>query len=202
MNFYDNYYTVGTKVKAKAARQEYFSAVIEYYYTGNEPAFKHEAAEIAFTGVRFSLDRSRRNAANRTKTKAEGNANESGTNEEGIYESSDEDVFLSSSLHSSIEEPMEESSFPIVCLGELNRVLGTTYCSLPPSAARTLARFEGVYTPEEVRTMVEYKRADWQDTRFKRNLTPNTLFSVEHFEQYMNQSKQHAKEASEYDIYD
>lgn len=202
MNFYDNYYTVAQKIRSKLARQEFYAAVIEYYYSGEKQTFKYESADVGFTSVLISLDKSRRNAANRTKTKAEGNANESPTSEEGIENSSDEDIFLSSSLHSSIEEPMEESSFPIVCLGELNRVLGTTYCSLPPSAARTLARFEGVYTPEEVRAMVEYKRADWQDTCFKRNLTPNTLFSVEHFEQYMNQSKQHAKEASEYDIYD
>lgn len=39
-------------------------------------------------------------------------------------------------------------------------------------------------------------------TRFSRNLTPNTLFSPDHFEQYMGQFLAHGEEAGRYAEYD
>lgn len=88
------------------------------------------------------------------------------------------------------------------CLAELNEALGTSYTSMPPKCSQTLERFEGTYTLAEVRQMIEYKRDEWQKTRFKNYLTPNTLFSLDHFEQYMNQSRSSAAERSEYEQYD
>lgn len=88
------------------------------------------------------------------------------------------------------------------CLAELNEALGTSYTSMPPKCARVLERFDGKYTLEEVRAMVEYKRDEWRGTRFANCLTPNTLFSLDHFEQYMNQSRGSAAEKSEYAKYD
>lgn len=88
------------------------------------------------------------------------------------------------------------------CLEQLNEALGTSYTSMPPKSANTLERFEGKYTVEEVRRMVEYKRDEWQKTRFKNCLTPNTLFSLDHFEQYMNQSRSSAEEKRDYEQYD
>lgn len=88
------------------------------------------------------------------------------------------------------------------CLNQLNEALGTTYSSMPPKCTRTLDRFAGKYTPEEVRQMVEYKRGEWQGSRFRNCLTPNTLFSPDHFEQYMNQSRSSAAEKRDYEQYD
>lgn len=88
------------------------------------------------------------------------------------------------------------------CLAELNEALGTSYTSMPPKCSQTLERFEGKYAIAEVRQMIEYKRDEWQGTRFKNCLTPNTLFSLDHFEQYMNQSRASAAERSEYEQYD
>jgi uncharacterized phage protein (TIGR02220 family) len=88
------------------------------------------------------------------------------------------------------------------CLNQLNEALGTTYSSMPPKCTRTLDRFAGKYTPEEVRQMVAYKRDEWQGSRFRNCLTPNTLFSPDHFEQYMNQSRSSAAEKRTYEQYD
>ncbi|MBQ9042329.1 MAG: conserved phage C-terminal domain-containing protein [Eggerthellaceae bacterium] len=210
MNFFDSYYKVGETIRSKAARQEYFAAVIEYYYSGGqEPVFKSEQAKTGFEGVRFSLDKSLRNSSNRRKTKPEGNANESETKTARVPVSSrEEEEEGLSSIEESLEErdPFDETAMPETfayrCLGQLNEVLGTSYTSMPPRCANVLVRFDGKYTLAEVRAMLEYKRDEWQRTKFANCLTPNTLFSLDHFEQYMNQSRASAAERSEYEQYD
>lgn len=97
--------------------------------------------------------------------------------------------------------PMD-APFGLLCLKALNEVLGTSYGTLPSKSAMCLSRMDGKYEPDEVRRMVEFKRDEWTGTRFAGNLTPNTLFGPDHFEQYMHQSKTAAKEASEYEQYD
>ena len=79
--------------------------------------------------------------------------------------------------------------YALQCLAALNEVMGTAYGGLPPSVARYLSGQAGRHPVEEVRAMVAYKREEWAGTRFARNLTPNTLFGPEHFEQYLAQSK-------------
>lgn len=88
------------------------------------------------------------------------------------------------------------------CLAEFNEAMGTAYSTMPPKCVHALERFDGKYSLEEVRRMIEYKRDEWTGTRFKNCLTPNTLFSLDHFEQYMNQSRSSAAEKSEYEKYD
>ena len=50
--------------------------------------------------------------------------------------------------------------------------------------------------------MIRYKREEWQGTKYSKCLTPNTLFSPDHFEQYIHQSQAHHQEVSEYAVYD
>lgn len=195
MNFFDNYYAVGKKVKSKAARHEYFAAIIEYYYSGGvEPQFKHDAAEIAFEGVRYSLNRSIRNARNRSGTKAEGNANEDATKHDCVPKSSREEEEEVTNV-TSLEE--EGASFALSCLKVLNDTLGTTYSTIPTECIRTLERFEGSYSTEEIRAMVSAKRDEWEgDAKTRGWLTPHTLFSPKNFEKYMIQTQQAREEAA------
>lgn len=79
--------------------------------------------------------------------------------------------------------------YALQCLAALNEVMGTAYGGLPPSVAGYLSRQAGRYPVEEVRAMVEFKRDEWEGTRWRKCLTPNTLFGAEHFEQYLAQSK-------------
>lgn len=94
------------------------------------------------------------------------------------------------------------TTFGLMCLNELNEVMGTCYGTLPSKSAMCLSRMEGKYEPDEVRRMIEFKRDEWAGTRFAKNLTPNTLFGPDHFEQYMHQSRTSAAEKSEYEQYD
>lgn len=59
MNFLDGYFKTGDKMRSKRARQEFYAAIIEFYYKGVEPEFKTEAAEVGFAGIRYSLEESR-----------------------------------------------------------------------------------------------------------------------------------------------
>lgn len=56
MNFYDVYWEQAQKIKSKPARCEFLSSIIEYYYTESEPTFKHDIADVGFTGIKKSLD--------------------------------------------------------------------------------------------------------------------------------------------------
>lgn len=199
MIIHDDYYEAAMQLPSKQ-RAEFMLAVIRYGFEGIEPTGTPAWLPV-FTVIKkricLSVERSKAGSKGGTKRKQ----NKSKTQaKENVASDLPTRVEVEGEVE--VEIPPEDSPYALLCLDALNHVLGTTYSTLPPSSARTLARFEGVYTPEEVHTMVEYKRDEWRDTRFKRNLTPNTLFSPEHFEQYMHQSKQHAKEAKEYDIYD
>ena len=98
--------------------------------------------------------------------------------------------------------PPSEGSFAVMCLGALNEELGRDYTHLPAPCARTLRQAQGRHTVEEVRAMVAYKRDEWRGTQFAKALTPNTLFSPDHFEQYMAQAAGHREEESRYAAYD
>lgn len=97
------------------------------------------------------------------------------------------------------EIPPYSPPYALQCLAALNETLGTTYASLPSKAARTLTRFEEKYALADVRAMIAYKRDEWQDTQFARNLTPGTLFGPDHFETYIQQSMMSREEDVSYD---
>ncbi|MEG0790961.1 MAG: conserved phage C-terminal domain-containing protein [Gordonibacter sp.] len=59
MNFHDNYYTTGQMIPDMAARGEYYTAILEFYYDGIEPDFESDFAKIAFAGVQWSLGKAR-----------------------------------------------------------------------------------------------------------------------------------------------
>lgn len=217
MNFLDGYFKTGDKMRSKRARQEFYAAIIEFYYKGVEPEFKTEAAEVGFAGIRYSLEESRnqsqrgskprpraRKSASRTLTEAQPNV---------IRETSDVKPEASRTLtKKEVKEDTEYppycpptepvGDFPLRCLAALNDELGTPFTRMPSECGRTLADAEGRFSVEQVRAMVAFKRDDVAGTRWKGILTPNTLFSPDHFEQYMAQSMAERKEADRYAAYD
>lgn len=104
--------------------------------------------------------------------------------------------------------PLPPSEFPLLCLKALSDVSGQVYTTMPSRCRRELERAEGRFGADQVRGMIEFKRDEWRaedarrGTTLSRNLTPNTLFSPDHFEQYMGQFAAHRKEADRYAAYD
>lgn len=106
----------------------------------------------------------------------------------------DMDIELEKETEIEHSDPFEyaesaQAGFPWECLAAFNEAIGTTFSSMPAKCTRTLERFEAKYGLDAVKRMCEFKRDEWRGTNMERHLTPNTLFSPDHFEQYMQQSQ-------------
>lgn len=217
MNFLDGYFKTGDKMRSKRARQEFYAAIIEFYYKGVEPEFKTEAAEVGFAGIRYSLEESRNQSQRGSKPRPRARKSDSRTLTESqpstnreIAEAQPKDIptLTKEEVKEDTEYPPycpptePVGDFPLLCLAALNDELGTPFTRMPSECGRTLAAAEGRFSVDQVRAMVAFKRDDVAGTRWKGILTPNTLFSPDHFEQYMAQSMAERKEADRYAAYD
>ena len=198
-------------------QKELSLAIMEFGAAGIEPEFGSKDLRIAFAGVRDaitnSVQQSNRNKGGRPKkhpekTSAVDEKNMVDEEEKQPFQNSETGVFndenpiLSSPNLSSPILSSPDSSFAFQCLQAFNEVKGTTYLTMPPECTRTLDRFSCAYSVEEVKAMVAYKVKEWTGTKYKNALTPNGLFSPNHFEQYMNQAKDETEEVEQYAKYD
>ena len=205
MNFLDGYFKTGDKMRSKRARQEFYCAVVEFYYKGVEPEFKTEAAEVGFEGIRYSLEQSRSQSGRAKKPRGGCQPDTSPSLAEPQPDTSPslakEEVKEDTEYPPYCPPVDSVGDFPLRCLAALNDELGTPFTRMPSECGRTLADAEGRFSVEQVRAMVAFKRDDVAGTRWKGILTPNTLFSPDHFEQYMAQSMANREEAERYAEY-
>lgn len=216
MNFLDGYFRTGDKMRSKRARQEFYAAVIEFYYKGEEPKFSTEAAEVGFEGIRYSLEQSRSQSGRARKPRggcqpepspmpAEPQPNPSPTL---AKEEVKEDIGIPPYSPPADFDAPPAGDFPSLCLAALAEITGQAYTTMPARCRRELERSSGRFDAGQVRGMIGFKRDEWRaedaakGTRLSRNLTPNTLFSPDHFEQYMGQFLSHREEAGRYADYD
>ena len=97
---------------------------------------------------------------------------------------------------------LEDAPFWLQCLAAFNDLMGTTYTTMPEKCRHMLERSAATFTVWQVRSMIAFKREEWTGTKYRKGLTPNTLFSPDHFEQYMHQAQAEEKEAGDYAAYD
>lgn len=213
MVIHDDYYEAAMQLPSKQ-RAAFLLAVVRYGFEGAEPQGSPPWLPV-FTVIRGRIDmgaeaseRGRRMARARWDKAAKPDAaKDAQAHAQAYAQASDgpdaevEDEVEDEGTPYSPPSPSSEKSFSLFCLAELNASLGTAYSSLPSKAARTLARFEGSYSPAEVRAMVDYKRDEWRGTQWANCLTPNTLFGPDHFEQYLHQSMAARKEADDHAKY-
>lgn len=225
---HEDIYEACEQIKSEKLRGEFILAVVRYGMTGAEPKGSPSwlpTFTVLRKRIKLSSTRSNSGSKGGKATKAGKEANGELASEESPSKTETKDGFAwkangkqNADLPSRGEDEGEgevgvwdevegevspmDAPFGLLCLKALNEVLGTSYGTLPSKSAMCLSRMEGKYEPDEVRRMVEFKRDEWTGTRFANNLTPNTLFSPDHFEQYMHQSRTSAAEKSEYEIYD
>lgn len=84
-------------------------------------------------------------------------------------------------------DDLEEPSFAIQCLKVFNDVTGWELYNMPQKATECLNLREPRYTLEQVREMIKMKRDDWIGTKVEKFLKPSTLFSPDHFDEYMQE---------------
>lgn len=102
-------------------------------------------------------------------------------------------------IHIEKEINKEKDDFGLQCLNALNLILGQTFGRLPPSVAPFVDSMSEHYSLDEVEAMIRFKQREWSGTKYARYLTPKTLFSPDHFEEYIAQSKAQTGEVSEVD---
>lgn len=221
---HEDIYEACEQIKSEKLRGEFMLAVVRYGMTGAEP--KGSPSWLpTFTVLKKRIKLSSTRSANGSKggkaTKAGKEANGELAPDESQSKPEAKDGFASEAngeqnenllsrgeVEGEVWDEVEgevspmDAPFGLLCLKALNEVLGTCYGTLPSKSALCLSRMEGKYEPDEVRRMVEFKRDEWTGTKFANNLTPNTLFGPDHFEQYMHQSRSSAAEKSEYEQYD
>lgn len=78
-------------------------------------------------------------------------------------------------------------------IGYLNSVVGTRYRTNTQSTiSKIKARLKEGFTVDDFKTVIDKKFAEWgSDPKMKQYLRPETLFSAEHFESYLNQQGTH-----------
>jgi uncharacterized phage protein (TIGR02220 family) len=92
---------------------------------------------------------------------------------------------------------ISDKEFFISVMGHLNFKASTSFrTKFPCSNAKLIMdrRKEG-YSIEDFHTVIDNKCAQWLGTNYEVSLTPRTLFSKEHFDNYLNQ-KMHQKASS------
>lgn len=97
---------------------------------------------------------------------------------------------------------VQNAPFWLQCLAAFNDQLGTSYTTMPEKCRHMLDRCADGYTVDEVRKMLAYKHEEWKGTKWRNCLTPNFLFSPDHFEQCMHQAKDDNEEVADYAKYD
>lgn len=80
-----------------------------------------------------------------------------------------------------------EPPFAVKCLKVFNDATGWDMPSMPAKASECLNLRADRYSLEDVGGMVRMKREQWSGTKIERNLKPSTLFSPEHFDEYMQE---------------
>lgn len=230
MNFtcFDKFMMVLDSIPDEGDRMRMALAIIEYGTEGKDPGFGYPMSAI-FEGMREDIDNSRDARANNKGGRPRGSRNKAPAappapaaevschEKNGGSENEKPPFPVSETPVSENGNPIQANTdqanpgqskenplppFPDLCLMALNEELGTAFTTMPAKCRRTLERSEGAATVEEVREMVRHKRDEFRGTQFRGCLTPNTLFSPDHFEQYVHQAREEGKEAARYACYD
>lgn len=221
---HDDIFEAMEQIKTEKAKGEFMVAVVRYGFTREEPKGSPSwlpTFTVLKKRIKLSSTRSTNGGKGGKSTAAKKAAADGGTPDEPpsktqangdfAYEANgeqNENLLSRGEVEGEVWDEVEggvspmDAPFGLLCLKALNEVLGTCYGTLPSKSALCLSRMEGKYEPDEVRRMVEFKRDEWTGTKFANNLTPNTLFGPDHFEQYMHQSRSSAAEKSDYEQYD
>lgn len=82
-----------------------------------------------------------------------------------------------------------EPLFSMQCLKVFIDETGREFQTLPAKCAEFLNSRDWPYSVDDVRKMIRFKADEWEDTKYSKYIQPSTLFSPDHFEEYIMQSK-------------
>jgi uncharacterized phage protein (TIGR02220 family) len=89
---------------------------------------------------------------------------------------------------------LEADVTDVIC--ELNRVTGKTFRAKTESHRQSIrGRFADGFTKEDMYVVIRHKQADWNNTKYAKHLTPDTLFRPGNFDRYLNEITKEDRDA-------
>lgn len=175
-----------------------FTLIRDRIRMGNEASEKGRA----MANARWAKERAKANAAAQQESDTQADATAY------AQASCTDDATAMQQAYAEDEVEVELGDNPLIppfwlqCLDAFNREFGSTYTWMPEPCQHNLERHKDQFTLEQVAQMLAYMNKTRRGTRFQNTLTPNTLFSLDHFEQYMHMTQENTQKEGEYGIYD
>lgn len=192
MYFQDDFWQAISKLKTKEDQDAAIVALVRYHFERSEPSNPIADAILTVCKDRIELSQKRSKAGStrkQSKSKTESNANQS----RGIVSLSHSHSIskTTSNSESDVFDEVDQQETPFVwqCVNVFNDVMKRDVVGIPPMIVDCLNSRASLYTLEEVAGMIRMKRDEWQGTRMESNLKPTTLFSANHFDEYMDAYK-------------
>lgn len=206
MIIHDDYYEAANQL-TKRQRAEFFTACIDYFFTGEEPEIKGPVKACFITvRKRINLSRTRSEAGskggsqtqeNEKQTASKTQANEKQTQiKTQVCFSRVEDEGMSNELMSKeIDREISSDteawvSFAQAAISRFESITGQTYRVPSPEVMRYLhAIYNAGHTLEDIEYVVISKLSEWEDDpKMSKYIRPSTLFGSK-FEEYLNTAK-------------
>lgn len=193
MYFQDDFWEAVSKLKSKEDQDAAIVALVRYHFDRSEPTNPIADAILTVCKDRIELSQKRSKAGATKKSKA----NQNGIKTESKSDQNGSIASLSLSYSNSykvvnsdckIFDEVENQETPFVweCVKVFNDVLKRDISNVPPMIVDCLNSRADLYTLEEIAGMIKMKRDEWQGTKMESNLKPTTLFSANHFDEYMD----------------
>lgn len=194
MYFQDDFWEAISKLKSNEDQDAAIVALVRYHFDRSEPSNPIADAILTVCKDRIELSQKRSKAgatkkskANQNKIKTESKSDQSGSTASLSYSLSNSNSVVNSESEIFDEVESDEPSFSVQCLKVFNDITGWDMPNMPQKATECLNLRSDRYTLEQVGGMVKMKREQWEGTKIERNLKPSTLFSPDHFDEYMQE---------------
>lgn len=203
MYFQDDFWQAISKLKSKEDQDAAIVALVRYHFDRSEPENPIADAILTVCKDRIELSQKRSKAGssrkqNKIKTETKSDQNATTASHSLSNSISNKVVNKDNEYFGFIQQPnwtpesfseaeQAEPTFSVKCLKVYNETMGRDLYSMPSSAAECINLREGRYTLEEIAGMLKMKRDQWSGTNMEPYLKPSTLFSSNHFDEYMDE---------------
>ena len=193
MYFQDDFWEAVSKLKSKEDQDAAIVALVRYHFDRSEPTNPIADAILTVCKDRIELSQKRSKAgatkkskANQNKIKTESKSDQSGSIASLSLSHSNSYKVVNSDCKIFDEVENQEIPFVWECVKVFNDVLKRDISNVPPMIVDCLNSRADLYTLDEIAGMIKMKRDEWQGTKMESNLKPTTLFSANHFDEYMD----------------
>lgn len=196
MYFQDDFMEAINKLQSKEDQDAAIVALVRYHFERSEPTNPMADVVLTLCKDRIELSQKRSKAGAKRKQNKIKTESKSDQNGESFSLSHSHSISNSIGIDNQVDldgvfdevEEMEPT-FALQCLKAFVDETGRDFKSLPAKCAEFLNSRYWPYSVDDVREMIRYKVDEWEGTKYSKYIQPSTLFSPDHFEEYIMQSK-------------